>query len=103
MIKEKKPLCLYEVKDMTEDLKESEKVKEIKSYVKKFIKSDSKKSGKLKEELEKLGIIKLKEMDIVKIVDLLPENAVELNKIVTEASLDADETNKILETIKNNK
>ena len=65
------------------------------------MKLNSEKSKKLKEDLEKLDMLKLKSSDIVKIVDIFPENAIELNKIFTETSLDSDEINKILETIKN--
>ena len=71
--------------------------------VKKFENLNEAKSEKLKEDITKLGLIKLRESDIIKVVDIAPENATELNKILIDASLDADETNKILETIKNNK
>jgi DNA-directed RNA polymerase subunit F len=47
--------------------------------------------------------MKLKNSDIIKIVEILPENAIELNKIVVEASLDEDEIKKILDIIKDNK
>lgn len=100
MIKERKPLALYEVIDTMGEIKETDKTKAIKSFIKKFSEIDSKEGSKLREELQKIDIIKLKETDIIKIVDLMPENAVELNKVVTESSLDSDETNKILETIK---
>lgn len=102
MIKEKKPLSMYEVKELLGSIKETEKTKEINSFIKKFLKLNPEKSKKLKDALEKLDMIKLKPNDIVKIVDILPENAAELNKIFTETSLDADETTKILETIKSN-
>ena len=103
MIKEKTPLSMQEAKSLLDNVKDTDRTKEIKAFIKKFSKLDEKKSEKLKEELGKLDIIKLKAGDIVKIVDILPENAAELNKIFTETSLDADETNKILETIKKNK
>ena len=54
----------------------------------------------MKKELKKLDLIKLKDNDIVKIVDFMPEDAVDLNKIITEVSLDQDEVNKILEIVK---
>lgn len=103
MIKEKKALAMYEVREMISGIKETEKTKEIESHIKKFVKLSAEKSKKLKEALENLEIIKFKPMDIAKIVDIAPDNAVELNKIFTEISLDSDETNKILEAIKNNK
>lgn len=102
MILEKKPLNMYEVKTLLGDLKETEKTEEIKKFLKEFSKIDPEKAQKIKEELIKLDIIKLKEEDLVKIIDILPENAVELNKIFVEISLDAEETNKILQIIKDN-
>jgi len=103
MIKNRTPLAMYEVKEIIKNTKETEKSKEIESMIKKFSKIDSKNAEKLKEALQGLDIIKLKQSDVIKIIDILPENAVELNKIFTEVALDADETNKILDTIKNNK
>jgi len=103
MIKDKTPFAMYEVKEISDSIKEekeTEKMKEIKAFVKTFSKLNAEKSKKLKTELEKLDIIKIKREDIIKIVDVCPENAAELNKIFSDTSLDADETTKILETIK---
>ena len=44
--------------------------------------------------------MRVKQEHIVKIIDLMPENAEELNKIFVDSSLDEDETKKILETVK---
>jgi DNA-directed RNA polymerase subunit F len=103
MIKDRTALAMYEVKDLLGEIKETDKTKELKEFIKKFETIDGKKAKKLKEEIESLGIIKIKNSDIIKIIDILPENAVELNKVLTEAGLDADETNKVLGAIKNNK
>jgi len=103
MIKERTPLTIYETAEIIGNLKTTDKIKELKIFLKKFETIDIKKAKKIREKIEALEIIKLKNSDMIKIIDILPENAVELNKIVTEASLDADETNKILETIKDNK
>ncbi len=103
MIKERIPLNMYETSEIIEDLKETDRSKDIKAFIKKFSETTPAKAKKIKAEIEGLGIIKLKNTDIVKIIDILPENAIELNKIFTEISLDADETNKILDAIKNNK
>jgi len=102
MIKDRIPVTMYEVQELVSNIKETDKIKEILGYIKKFSNTDVKKGLKIKEELTKLDIIKLKESDIIKISDIAPENATELNKIATEANLDSDETNKILETIKQN-
>ena len=103
MIKERRPVAMFEVEETLANIKETDKTKNIREFIKKFSNLDAEKSKKLKEELEALNIIKLKRSDILKIVDFVPENATELNKITTEASLDTDETNKILNAIKNNK
>ena len=95
------PLSMYEARDLLGSLKETDRAKDLKAFIKKFGELSTEKANKLKEELTKLDIIRLKSADIVKIVDIFPENAAELNKIFTETSLDADETNKILEAIKN--
>jgi DNA-directed RNA polymerase subunit F len=102
MIKEKTCVAMYEIGEILKEAEETDRTKEVRAFIKKFMSLDEKKSKKLKEELKKLDMMKLKEQDILKIVDILPENAAELNKIVIEASLDADETAKILDTIKNN-
>lgn len=103
MIRERTSLTMNEAEEVLKELKETDRNKDMKTFINKFAKLDNKKAKKLKQELEALGIIKLRFADIVKIVDICPENAMELNKIFTETSLDADETNKVLETIKNNK
>ncbi len=103
MIKERMPLTMNEAREVLEDLKETDRNKDIKAFIKKFAKLDDKQAKKLKQELESLEIIKLRQADIIKIIDIVPENATELNKIFTETSLDTDETTKILDTIKNNK
>lgn len=103
MINERKPLNMCEVSEILKEVNETDKTKEIKSFIKKFNNTAIEKGKKLKKELENLGLIKIKNADIAKLIDLLPEEAVELNKILTDVTLDADETNKILETIKQNK
>jgi len=103
MIKEKTPLAMYEVKELLETLKETDLNKDMKAFIKKFENLNTEKSKKLKEAIEKLDMMKLRRSDVAKIVDIVPEDATELNKIFVDTSLDADETNKILEAIKNNK
>lgn len=102
MIKEKQPLSLCELGEMLKGIKQTDKTKDMGSFIKKFCKIKPEKAKKLREELEKLELIKLKNSDIAKIIDLLPDDAAELNKIFTDITLDADETNKILETVKQN-
>ena len=92
---------MYETKELLESLKETDLNKDMKAFIKKFSNLSDAKSKKLKEEIENLNMIKLTRSNIIKIVDVVPEDAVDLNKILVDTELDADETNKILETIKN--
>jgi DNA-directed RNA polymerase subunit F len=98
MINEMQTLSLVEAKDIVEA--SEEKDKELIGFMKKFIKLNSKEEKKLKEELNSLGIMKMKEEHMVKIIDLLPEDAADINKIFVDVGLEEDETNKILEVVK---
>ena len=80
--------------------KDSESGKEIIGFIKKFTKLKPAEAKNLKKKLQELDLIKLNDKNIVKLVDFLPENSEEVNKIVVEANLNEDETKKILETIK---
>ena len=97
MISESKPLTMAEVADLAGD---SDKEKKIKQFIKQFTKMKPDKAKAMVEELKKLDLIKLKDEYIVKIVDFMPEDAIDLNKVLPEVSLDQDAVNKILEVIK---
>jgi len=97
MIKNNEPISIAEI---DEYLKNKDKEDKIRSFVKKFAKLDVKKAKELRKKLEAMKMIKMKQEYIVKIIDFLPEDAEELNKIFQNVSLDEDETKKILETIK---
>ena len=103
MITEKKSLSLSETKDVLESLEETDKIKDAKAFIKKYSKIAPEKAKKMREAINSLGLLKLKDADISRIIDMLPSDSVELNKIFTEISLDSDETNKILEAVKQNK
>lgn len=94
------PLDMNEVKDVLESLEDSEKKKQIEIFIKKFSKITEAKAEQLRKELGDLGLLKLKKEHIAKIVDLLPKDAADLDKIFVDISLDEDETNKILEIVK---
>lgn len=91
------PLSLSEVTELSGD---SEKEKELKKFIKGFVKLKPEKAKELREDLRNLGLLKLKEEHMVKIVDFLPEDASDVNKIISDISLDQDEINKILEIVK---
>ena len=69
-------------------------------FIKKFTKLNAKDATELKKKLVALDLMKLKEEHIIKIIDIFPENAEDLNKIFIGIGLDEDETKKILETVK---
>ncbi len=97
MIISMKPISIAEVKELVKDVEEK---KELKDYLKKFGKIEKEDAEKMRESLSALNNMKLKEEDIVKILDFMPKNSEELNKIFTDVSLDEKETNEILEIIK---
>jgi len=97
VVTEETPITLAEVVALAGD---SEKSVAIKKFIKNFNKMDVEKAREMKEALVKLDLIKLKEEHIVKIVDFMPSDASELNKVIVEVSLDGDEVTKILEVVK---
>lgn len=94
---------MNEVEEIVKELPDDEKKQEIELFLKKFLKTRLNQAKKIKEELENLDLIKMKRDHIVKIIDLLPEDASDLNKIFIDVSLNENEINKILEIVKNSK
>jgi len=94
MIKNNEPISLAEIKKYAKDNKE------IVGFLKGFTKITSKDAEELKKKLGGLDLMKLDKKTIVKLVDLLPEDNGDLNKILKDVELNEDETKKILETIK---
>ena len=68
--------------------------------MKKFTKLTPENAKKLRENIRELNILKINEKHISKIIDLLPEDKEALNKITQEANLDENETNSVLQAIK---
>jgi len=94
MIKESRPVSMAEVVTL---VGKSEKAEDIKKFIGNFdiLKFDRVKE--LMDELRALDLIKMKEDYIIKIADFVPTDATELNKVMIDVSLDADEVNKILD------
>ena len=103
MIYDRIPLNLNEVQEILENIPDSDRKEEIKIYLKKFLKTKKEQAEKIKQGLEEMDLLKLKREHIVKIIDLMPEDASDLNKIFIDVSLNEEEINKILELVKNNK
>lgn len=110
MIIEKEPITLAEVKEIVidkskeikEDSEDNQRIRAVHDLLKKIVKLKPEQARKLKEEILALGIIKLKERDVVKIIDFLPEDAEDIRKIFfgQGINLDENEINSILEKIK---
>ena len=73
---------------------------EIAIFIKKFNKLNVKEAVKIREKISSLGLMKIREEHISKIIDLIPETFSDLNKIFIDVSLDEDESKKILDAIK---
>ncbi|MCW8966069.1 MAG: hypothetical protein OQK82_05200 [Candidatus Pacearchaeota archaeon] len=87
--------------EVTEYLNKNEEGEsKLLDFIKEFSKLSVGDAKKMREKLGSLELLKIKDEDITKIIDILPENSEELNKILTGVSLDEDETKKILDTIK---
>jgi len=94
MITENKPLSMAESLEYAKDNAEAVE------FIKKFTKLNAKEAKEMRNEIEALNLMKIKSEHISKIIDLLPEDKEDLNKIFTDISLDDDETNKILDIVK---
>ncbi len=97
MIRAKKPLPMIEVLEYAK-VQEGKDV--LLSYLKKFTKISKEKADKIKESLIALNNPKIKEDNIVKILDFLPQDKEDVNKILIEANLNEDEANAVLNIIK---
>ncbi|GBE20369.1 RNA polymerase Rpb4 [archaeon BMS3Abin17] len=98
MIKNTEPISMAESLGYVKKDENSEV--DVKRFIKKFIKLTPKDAKEMRKVLEGLELMKMKPEQIVKIIDLMPENSEDLNKIFTDVGLDEDETKKILETVK---
>lgn len=98
---EEKPLALPEVKKIIEK-KETSRIKKTISYINKFTKLDVKKVNELKEKIEKLGLTRLKEKTIAKIIDIQPKDHDSLRMILSQENLTVkqEDLQKILECLK---
>jgi DNA-directed RNA polymerase subunit F len=98
MIKKTEILSLPEVSEYL--LEEKEKNAELIAFIKKFNSLSPKEAKELRKKLVELNLMKMREEQISKIIDMLPEAAEDLAKIFTDLGLNEDEKKKILETIK---
>lgn len=97
MIKNRESLSMAEVEEYT---KNNESAAELNKFLKKFVSIDVKKAKELRNSLLELNLMKVKPDHISKIIDVLPENSEDLSKVFADTSLDENETQKILDTVK---
>ena len=98
MIMSKKPLSISEV---TGYMKESVGKEALMDYLKKFGKISKEKAEEIRQAILALNNPKIKEDNIIKVIDFLPKDHEEVNKIFLENSLNEEETNSLLNIVKN--
>ena len=97
MILSKKPLSLAEAKEYIKDLDENKPVVE---YIKKFNKLTKAQATKLAEAIRALNNPKIREEQLVKILDFLPEDSEDVNKIFSDSGLNEEEVQAIVKLVK---
>ena len=101
-IVEKQPVTLAEIKSVLEKNKTNDfRAQKTLEYVKEFAKLKKKQAEELKQKLQELNIVRLKEEIIVKIVDLLPKSEGELKAILQSfnVTLPKDQLKSILNVV----
>jgi len=81
-------------------LKDSEKENKVKNFISGFTNLDAEKGAELRTKLNELNLIKLNDKLVTKIIDVLPENKEELIKISSNTGLSDEESNSILQIVK---
>ena len=91
---------LLSIAEITEYVKKDKDNEEFFKFVKNFVKLNPKEAKELRGKIEELKLMKIRSEHLVKIIDLMPEDEEDLNKIFIDVSLDKDETKKVLDTVK---
>jgi DNA-directed RNA polymerase subunit F len=73
---------------------------EISGFIQKFKVIKAKDALEIREKIDGLEIMKIRPEHIAKLIDILPEDKEELNKVFVDIGLDEDESNKILDIVK---
>ena len=97
MITNRISLSMAEAEEYTKD---NENSAELNKFIKKFVKIDLKKAKELHSKLQEMNLMKVKSDHMSKIIDILPETNEDVNKIFADISLDENETQRILDTVK---
>ena len=88
--------------EVMEYAKDSEGKEALLTYLKKFTKISKEKADKIRNTIIALNNPKIREENIVKIIDFLPQDKEDVNKILIEANLNEDEANAVLNIVKGN-
>lgn len=83
-----------------EFFKGDENSAELEKFAKKFPSVNAKKAKELRKKIEEMNLMKVKPENLSAIIDLLPDNNEDLNKIFIDVGLDENEAQKILDTVK---
>ena len=101
------PLTMVEIKSKLDAQKKEKKelnfrAEKVLEYVNSFVKLKPKDIEAAKKDLNDLGILRLKDRHIIKIIDVMPVDLESLRIIFTgeNLTLKQDDLNKILEVIK---
>ena len=88
---------------MAEATEYIDKDSETMKFIKRFTNMSYKEAAELRKKIDSLGFMKIKPEHISKIMDIMPENHEDINKIFIGVSLDEDESKRILDVIKQSK
>lgn len=96
MIKNNESISMAECQEFVKVKDDPETI----AFIKKFTELSLKEGKEIREKILALNLIKIKNNHISKIIDLLPDTSADLNKIFEDVTLEEDETNKILNIVK---
>lgn len=101
------PISLADLKTKLEEIEKRDKelnfrATKTKEYLKIFAKLDSKKASELRKKIQGLNIPRIKERQITKIIDILPENMDDLKVLLVGETTIIDQENmqKIIDIVK---
>jgi len=93
-IRNNEPISMAEVTEYVN------KDSEVSKFIKKFSGMGHKEAKEFRKKLESMDLMKMKSDSISKVIDLMPENQEDLNKIFVGTSLDEEESKRILDEVK---
>lgn len=104
-IVEQKPLLMADVKDKLEEIKKTKELnfraEKVHAYLEEFVTAKKKDADTLHDKLAGLGLQRLREKQIVKIIDIMPEEIESLKTLFAgeSISLKQDELKQILDAL----